>query len=235
MIAPLIPYSIKGAIWYQGESNAGKAWEYRTLFPTMIKGWRSAWRQGDFPFLFVQLAPFSRTTTVPGDNNWAELRDAQLHTSQTLSATGMAVITDLGETSDIHPRRKAAVGARLAVAARNIGYGESIEPSGPIFKDMSVDGNKAVLTFKHIGKGLEAQGGLPLGFTVAGEDRKFYNALAEIRGDNVMVWSDKVHKPVAVRFGWAMYPSVDLWNKDGLPASPFRTDDFPLTTQPKKP
>jgi sialate O-acetylesterase len=234
MIAPLIPYAIKGAIWYQGESNAGKAWEYRTLFPTMIKGWRSAWKQGDFPFLFVQLAPFGRTTTVPGENNWPELREAQLYTSQTLTATGMAVITDLGETSDIHPRRKAGVGGRLAVAARAIAYGETIEPSGPIFKDMSINGDKAVLSFQHVGKGLEAQGGLPLGFTVAGEDRKFYNALAEIKDDKVIVWSDKVQKPVAVRFGWAMYPYVDLWNKDGLPASPFRTDSFPVTTQPKK-
>jgi sialate O-acetylesterase len=147
----------------------------------------------------------------------------------------MAVITDAGETSDIHPRRKAPVGARLAVAARAIGYGESIEPSGPVYKDMSIDGDKAVLNFTHVGKGLEAHGGLPLGFTVAGEDHKFYNARAEIKGDKVVVWSDKVQKPVAVRFGWADYPYVDLWNKDGLPASPFRTDNFPLVTQPKKP
>jgi sialate O-acetylesterase len=234
MIAPLIPFAFKGAIWYQGESNAGRAWEYRTLFPTMIKSWRTAWNQGDFPFLFVQLAPFMRTTTVPGDSAWAELRDAQLYTYLTLSGTGMAVITDAGETSDIHPKQKAIVGARLAVAARGIAYGEKVEPGGPIYESMSVEGNKVVLSFKHTGKGLEAKGGVPLGFTVAGEDHKFSNALAEIKGDKVVVWSPLIEKPVAVRFGWNNYPYVDLWNKDGLPASPFRTDDFPQITQPKR-
>jgi sialate O-acetylesterase len=234
MIAPLVPFAFKGAIWYQGESNAGRAWEYRTLFPTMIKSWRTAWNQGDFPFLFVQLAPFMRTSTVPGDTPWAELRDAQLYTYLTLTGTGMAVITDAGETSDIHPKQKAIVGSRLAVAARGIAYGEKVEPSGPIYESMSVDGNKVVLSFKHVGKGLEAKGGIPLGFTVAGDDHKFTNALAEIKGDKVVVWSPNVEKPVAVRFGWANYPYVDLWNKDGLPASPFRTDEFPLLTQPKQ-
>jgi sialate O-acetylesterase len=234
MIAPLIPYAIKGAIWYQGESNAGRAWQYRTLFPAMIQSWRDAWKEGDFPFLFVQLAPFQATTTVPEQSAWAELRDAQLHTSRTLPATAMAVITDAGETSDIHPKRKAVVGARLALAARALAHGEKIEYSGPVFESMTVDGNKAILSFKHVGKGLEARGGLPLGFTVAGEDHKFYNAHAEIKDDKVVVWNDKVEKPVAVRFGWASYPVVDFWNKDGLPASPFRTDDVPLTTQPKQ-
>jgi sialate O-acetylesterase len=234
MIAPLLPYSIKGAIWYQGESNAGRAWEYRTLFPTMIKSWRTAFNQGDFPFLFVQLAPFMATTTVPADSAWAELRDAQRHTSLTVPNTAQAVITDVGETSDIHPRRKEPVGARLALAARALAYREKIEYSGPVFQDLSIEGNKVALRFSHLGKGLEARGGLPLGFTVAGEDKKFFNAHAEIRGDKVIVWNDKIEKPVAVRFGWTNYPIVDLWNKDGLPASPFRTDDFPLTTQPKK-
>jgi sialate O-acetylesterase len=234
MIAPLIPYAIKGAIWYQGESNAGRAWEYRTLFPTMIHSWRQAWHQGDFPFLFVQLAPFLQTTTVPGDSAWAELRDAQLYTSLTVPHAAQAVITDVGETSDIHPKRKAPVGARLAVAARALAYGEKVEYAGPVFERLSVEGNKALLTFAHRGAGLEARGGLPLGFTIAGEDRKFHNAHAEIQGDRVVVWSPHVDKPVAVRFGWADYPCVDFWNKDGLPASPFRTDDFPLVTQGKK-
>jgi sialate O-acetylesterase len=234
MIAPLLPYAIKGAIWYQGESNAGRAWEYRTLFPTMIKSWRTAFKQGDFPFLFVQLAPFMATTTVPADTNWAELRDAQQYTSLTVPNTAQAVITDVGETSDIHPRRKEPVGARLALAARALAYREKIAYSGPVFQDLSIDGNKAVLRFSHLDKGLEAKGGLPLGFTVAGEDKQFLNAHAEIKGDKVIVWNDKVEKPVAVRFGWANYPFVDLWNKDGLPASPFRTDNFPLLTQPKK-
>ncbi len=234
MIAPLLPYSIKGAIWYQGESNAGRAWEYRTLFPAMIQSWRAAFKQGDFPFLFVQLAPFMATTTVPEDCAWAELRDAQLYTSLKVPNTAQAVITDAGETSDIHPRRKEPAGARLARAARALAYREKIEYAGPVFREMTVEGNKAVLHFSHTGKGLEAKGGLPLGFTIAGEDRKFVNAHAEIKGDKVVVWNNQVEKPVAVRFGWANYPFVDLWNRDGLPASPFRTDEFPLLTQPKK-
>jgi sialate O-acetylesterase len=236
MIAPLLPFAVKGAIWYQGESNAGRAVEYRTLFPAMIKSWREAWKRGDdFPFLFVQLAPFMATSTVPSESAWAELRDAQLHTSQTVPSAAQAVITDVGETSDIHPKRKEPVGARLALAARALGYGEKIEYAGPVFQNMSVDGNKAVLSFTHVGKGLEARGGLPLGFTIAGEDRKFLSAHAEIRGDTVVVWHPQVEKPVAVRFGWTNYPVVDLWNKDGLPATPFRTDDFPMITVPKKP
>jgi sialate O-acetylesterase len=239
MIAPLLPYSIKGAIWYQGESNAGRAgdgraWEYRNLFPTMIKSWREAFKQGDFPFLFVQLAPFMAVTTMPDDTPWADLRDAQLYTSLKVPNTAQAVITDAGDPVDIHPKRKEPVGARLALAARALAYHEKIEYSGPVFREMTVEGNKAVLHFSHLGKGLEAKGGLPLGFTVTGEDRKFVNANAEIKGDTVVVWNSRVEKPVAVRFGWTNYPLVDLWNKDGLPASPFRTDEFPLVTQPKK-
>ena len=233
MIAPLIPFAIKGAIWYQGESNAGRAWEYRTLFPAMIKDWRKHWGEGDFPFLFVQLAPFMKISSEPQDSAWAELRDAQLHTMLTLKNTGMAVITDVGEENDIHPRKKGPVGARLAIAARGIAYGQKNETSGPIFKSMKVDGNKAILTFDHLGGGLEARGGKLTGFTVAGADKKFHNAEAVLQGDEVIVSSPQVEKPVAVRFGWANYPVVNLWNKAGLPASPFRTDDFPYTTQPK--
>jgi sialate O-acetylesterase len=235
MIAPLIPYAIKGAIWYQGESNAGRAWQYRTLFPAMIKSWRDAWGRGDFPFLFVQLAPFMPVTPQPGDTPWAELRDAQLYTSRTVPNTAMAVITDVGNAADIHPKQKEPVGARLALAARAVAYGEAVEYSGPVYESMSVDGNRVVLRFTHAGKGLDTKYGAALGFTVAGEDRKFYNALAEVRGDRVIVWCDKVDRPVAMRFGWANCPVCDFWNRDGLPASPFRTDDFPMITGPKKP
>jgi sialate O-acetylesterase len=235
MIAPLIPYAIKGAIWYQGESNAGRAWQYRTLFPAMIRSWRDAWKQGDFPFLFVQLAPFTRITLQPADSNWAELRDAQLHTSRTVPQTAMAVITDVGDPDDIHPKQKEPVGARLALAARAVAYGQKVEYSGPVYEAMTVDGHKAVLTFTHAAKGLDAKYGALQGFTVAGEDHKFCNALAEVQDGKVVVWCDKVDKPMAVRFGWANCPLCDFWNKDGLPASPFRTDDFPLTTQPKEP
>jgi sialate O-acetylesterase len=235
MIAPLLPYAIKGAIWYQGESNAGRAYEYRTLFPTMIKSWRDAWKQGDFPFLFVQLAPFMEFVQRPTESAWAELRDAQLHTSLTVPHCAQAVITDVGDQRDIHPKQKAPVGARLALAARALVYGEQVEYAGPLYESMSIQSNKAVLGFKHVGKGLDTHYGALQGFTIAGEDHKFHNALAEIKGDKVVVWSDKVDKPVAVRFGWANFPVVDFWNKDGLPASPFRTDDFPLTTQHKQP
>jgi sialate O-acetylesterase len=234
-IAPLVPFAIKGAIWYQGESNAGRAYQYRTLFPTMIKAWREQWKQGDFPFLFVQLAPFMKQERRPGDSVWAELRDAQLYTSLTVPNTAMAVITDVGDNEDIHPKDKATVGERLALAARALGHNDKIEYSGPVYKGMSIDGHRVVLTFTHVGKGLDDSAGNALmGFTIAGEDGKFYKAHAEIQNDKVIVWSDKVTKPVGVRYGWANYPMVDLWNKDGLPASPFRTDDFPLTTRNNK-
>jgi sialate O-acetylesterase len=235
MIAPVIPFAIKGAIWYQGESNADRAYEYRTLFPTMIKSWREAWKQGEFPFLFVQLASFKKQEWRPTEAAWPELRDAQLFTSQTVPNTAMAVITDVGDNEDIHPKDKTTVGIRLALAARALAYEEKIEYSGPVFKSMNVENHRAVLTFTHLGKGLDDSAGTALiGFTIAGEDRKFYNAHAEIQKDKVVVWTDKVTKPVAVRYGWANYPLIDLWNKDGLPASPFRTDDFPGVTGPKK-
>jgi sialate O-acetylesterase len=233
MIAPLIPYGIKGAIWYQGESNAGAAYLYRKLFPLMIQNWRNDWGRGDFPFLFVQLAPWQAIVKEPQESAWAELREAQLLTSQNLRHTGMAVITDVGDPKDIHPRQKEPVGARLALIARSRVYGQPVEYSGPIYDSMYVAGNTAVLSFRHVGQGLEARGGPPTGFTVAGEDHQFHNAEAEIRDDMVHVWSKDVPRPVAARYGWANCPVVNLWNKDGLPASPFRTDDFPMVTKPK--
>jgi sialate O-acetylesterase len=231
MIAPLIPYSIKGAIWYQGESNAGRAYEYRTLFPAMIRNWREDWKQGDFAFLFVQLAPFMQIVNEPQESAWAELREAQLLTLKT-PKTGMAVITDVGDPNDIHPKQKEPVGARLALAARRIAYGERIVHSGPIYRDMKVEGNKIVLTFRN-GGGLMAKDGELKGFTIAGEDKKFVNAQAEIQGNKVIVWSPQIEHPVAVRYGWANCPVVNLYNKEGLPASPFRTDDFSMITKPK--
>jgi sialate O-acetylesterase len=229
MIAPVAPYAIKGAIWYQGESNAGRAYEYRTLFPAMIQCWRKTWKQGDFPFLCVQLAPFDR---VP-QQTWPELREAQLYATQVLPQVGMAVITDVGDAADIHPQKKEPVGARLALAARAIAYGEKLVFSGPQYDSMRVEGNKVHLRFKHVGGGLVAKEGPLTGFTICSKDRKFVKAEAEIQGEEVVVWSKEVNEPVAVRFGWANYPVVNLWNKDGLPASPFRTDDFPGLTWPK--
>jgi sialate O-acetylesterase len=234
MIAPVIPCGIRGAIWYQGESNAGRAYEYRHLFPAMIKNWRADWKQGEFPFLFVQLAPFMAINKEPTESTWAELREAQLLTVRDVPNTAMAVITDVGDERDIHPKWKEPVGARLALAARALAYADKIEHSGPVFDGMKVEGNKAVLSFKHAGSGLLAKGGPLQGFTVAGSDKQFHNAEAEIQDDKVIVWCSKVDKPVAVRFGWANYPVVNLWNKEGLPATPFRTDDWQGLTQPKK-
>jgi sialate O-acetylesterase len=234
MIAPLIPYAIKGAIWYQGESNAGRAQQYRTLYADMIRNWRRDWNQGDFTFLAVQLAPYTKIKDQPGDSDWAELREAQLLATKVLPKVGMAVITDVGEENDIHPRKKQPVGARLALAARGIAYGEKITFSGPLYKEMQVKGDKVALTFDHVGAGLEARDGDLKGFSIAGADRKFVWASAKIEGDKVIVSSPEVSAPVAVRYGWANYPVVNLWNKDGLPASPFRTDDFPMITNGKK-
>jgi sialate O-acetylesterase len=232
MITPLIPYAIQGVIWYQGEGNAGRAYEYRTLFPAMIKNWRDDWKQGDFPFLFVQLAPFMKIEPQPTESAWAELREAQHFTLKALPKTGEAVITDLGDENDIHPKRKTQVGERLALAARSIAYKEKLEFSGPAYDSMKAQGDKIVLRFKHVGGGLKASGPLT-GFTIAGDDKRFVNAEAEIVGDTVVVHGSGLTKPVAVRYGWANYPVVNLTNAEGLPASPFRTDDFPITTGPR--
>jgi sialate O-acetylesterase len=230
MIAPLIPYGIKGAIWYQGESNAWQGYLYRELFADMIHNWRVDWDQGAFPFLFVQLANFMAQQEQPAeDSAWAELREAQLLALK-LPRTGMAVITDIGEADDIHPRNKQDVGARLALAARRVAYGEDLVYSGPVFDSMQVRGSEARLDFKHVGGGLVARGGPLRGFAVAGPDRRFVWANARIRGRRVIVSSDEVDEPVAVRYNWANNPIGNLYNAEGLPASPFRTDIWPGVT-----
>ncbi|MHC4087760.1 MAG: sialate O-acetylesterase [Planctomycetota bacterium] len=234
MIAPLIPYSIGGAIWYQGESNAGRAYQYRKLFPAMITNWRKDWGQGDFPFLFVQLANFMAVDPEPVDSAWAELREAQLMTLA-LPNAGMAVIIDIGEARDIHPKNKQDVGKRLALWALGKTYGKKLTYSGPIYKSKRTEGNKITLEFEHVGGGLTAGEGEPLkGFAVAGADHKFVWADAKIEGDTVVISSDKVSEPAAVRYGWANNPVCNLYNKEGLPASPFRTDDWPGVTVDKK-
>lgn len=234
MVAPLIPYGIQGAIWYQGESNADRAYQYRKLFPAMIKNWRADWGQGDFPFLFVQLANFTAIEPEPVDSAWAELREAQLMTLA-LPNTGMAVIIDIGEANDIHPKNKQDVGKRLALWALAKTYGKDLVYSGPIYKSMRIEGDKIVLDFEHIGSGLVAGGGEPLkGFAVAGADHKFVWADAKIDGKTVVVSSTEVSEPAAVRYGWANNPICNLYNKEGLPASPFRTDDWPGITGDKK-
>ena len=241
MIAPLIPYAIRGAIWYQGESNAGNAWRYRNLFPDMISNWRTDFGQGDFPFLLVQLAPWDRSkkreigeiTKAPVESDWAELREAQLLSTKVLPNVGMAVITDAGDKDDIHPVKKEPAGARLALAARAIAYHEKVTFSGQLYRALEIEGDKAIVSFDHVGRGLLAKDGELQGFAIAGPDRKFVWAKAVIKGDKVIVSSSEVPNPVAVRYGWADFPVVNLFNKDGLPASPFRTDSFPLLTGPK--
>ena len=223
-IAPLVPYGMKGFIWYQGESNSGRGKEYQTLFPAMITAWRKNWGQGDVPFLFVQITPHGGMSP--------EIREAQRLSVQTVQNTAMAVTIDVGHPSDIHPKDKKTVAQRLALGARALAYGEKTTYSGPDYDTISVSGNKATLTFKHVGSGLVAKGSrlvgappIPLaGFTIAGADEKFVDAKAEIVGDTVVVSSDAVSAPVQVRYGWSNVPEGSLWNKDGLPASPFQSD-----------
>ncbi|MGC8863189.1 MAG: sialate O-acetylesterase [Armatimonadota bacterium] len=233
MIAPLIPYAIRGAIWYQGESNAGQAYRYEKRLTNMITNWRRAWGQGDFAFLMVQLAPYGKIVEEPTESAWAELREAQLMTTLHCPNTGMAVTMDVGDPEDIHPRNKKPVGERLALAARAMVYGDNVPYKGPRYSSMAIYGNRAILTFTDTGGGLEARGGELVGFAIAGEDRKFYNAKATIVGDRVIVSSPAVTKPVAVRYGWADAPTANLFGKDGLPASPFRTDNWPMITATK--
>ena len=241
MLLPLIPYAIRGAIWYQGESNAGRAYEYRALFPLMIQNWRSDWGQGDFPFYFVQLANFMVEKPEPADSAWAELREAQSMTLK-FPNTGQAVIIDIGDAKDIHPKNKQDVGKRLALCALAKTYGKSLVYSGPEYKSMKKQGAKIAICFDHVGGGLTAQGGGPLkGFSIAGANKQFVWADAQIVGDTVVVSSSQVAVPAAVRYAWADNPVCNLVNKAGLPAGPFRTDTWPGITvnagkaQPPKP
>lgn len=215
MIAPLIPYAFRGVIWYQGESNAGSSELYRRLFPALINDWRGRWGGDPFPFLFVQIAPFKNMNPA--------IRDAQLHAWKTTENTAMVVTTDVGDAEDIHPTRKEPVGARLALAARALAYGEEIEYSGPTFVRMLGDGSKAILHFEHRGGGLVAKDGPLRGFEISGDGKTFVPATAEIVGDKVVVSAPQVATALAVRYGWSNVPDVNLFNREGLPASPFRS------------
>ncbi len=233
MISPLLPMTIKGAIWYQGEHNAGRAYEYRKLFPNMIRDWRKHFNQGDFPFLFVQLANFQKAEEEPVESNWAELREAQSMTLNNTPNTGMAVIIDIGDADDIHPTNKQDVGNRLAMSALSKVYNKEYAAS-PTYESMKVKKNVVYVKFNEIGKGLivKSKYGYVNGFAVAGVDKKFHWAKAYIKDNNtVVVESDAVASPVAVRYAWANNPDdVNLYNSAGLPVDPFRTDDWPGVT-----
>lgn len=228
MIAPLVPYTIKGFAWYQGEANAGKAAEYAKLLPALIKGWRNSWQKGDIPFLIVQLANFMAVQKNPSEGGWAWIRESQLKVSQTVPQTALAVAIDIGEAGDIHPSNKKEVGRRLALAAAGTAYNDkSVVHSGPLYQSMKKEGNKIILSFTNVGGGLVAKDRELRRFAISGSDKRFVWASAKIEGDKVIIWSDVLNDPVAVRYAWASNPlGFNLYNKEGLPASPFRTDNW---------
>lgn len=257
MINPLIPYGIRGVIWYQGESNVGRAWQYRSTFPLLIADWRAHWGQGDFPFYFCQLANFMSKSKKPGDSAWAELREAQTNTLD-VPGTGEAVLIDIGEEADIHPRNKKDAGERLALLALANTYGRNVQASGPRFQSCEIESGKARIRFTQAEGGLvarplpetyaprslDSKSIIPLarnspqselqGFAICGKDRQWKWADAKIEGDHVVVWSPEVPEPIAVRYAWADNPTCNLYNQAGLPAGPFRTDKFSAITAGNK-
>lgn len=236
VLKPTIGYGIRGAIWYQGESNAGRAYQYRDLFPLMIKSWRDEWKQGDFPFYWVQLADFQAEKPEPTDSAWAELREAQTLTMSKLPDTGEAVIIDLGEGKDIHPTNKQDVAKRLSRWALAQVYGQKIAFHSPRYQSMAKDGKKIVLTIDYVGGGLNLfDVAEPLGFTIAGADKKFVKAKARLvpNSNQIEVWSDDIAEPEAVRYAWADNPVCNVYSKERLPLTPFRTDDWPGITADK--
>jgi sialate O-acetylesterase len=226
MVAPEINYAIKGILWYQGESNADNPQQYKKLMPALIADWRNKWGQGNIPFLYVQLPNFMEANYLPSESNWAVIREAALKTLS-VPNTAMAVTIDVGEWNDIHPDDKKDVGERLALGAMKIAYGENIVSSGPLFQSAKIEGNKISISFTDVGSGLTTNDGEELNyFSIAGADKKFVWAKAKIEGDKVVVWNDEIPQPMYVRYAWADNPfGANLYNKEGLPASPFRTDE----------
>ncbi len=218
MIQPLVSFTIKGTIWYQGESNSIRYWDYTKVFSNMISSWRKEWGQGDFPFYFVQIAPQYKQS--------AGIREAQLNAFRSVKNTGMAVVADAGDSTDIHPRNKQIVGERLAYWALAKDYGKKISFSGPLYKSLEINANHVILTFENTDKGLASKGGKLIGFEVAGNDQEFYKAEAVIAGNKVIVSSSEVAEPVAIRYAWGKFFRSNLYNGAGLPASPFRTDNW---------
>jgi sialate O-acetylesterase len=225
MIAPITPYAIRGVLWYQGETNALRAWDYQRLMTAMIQDWRRAWNRGDLPFLFVQLANFRPNPPTDGASWWAEVREAQRLTLG-LPNTAMASAIDIGNPDDIHPLNKQEVGRRLALAARAVAYGERVVHAGPLYEGMTLEGAKIRVRFRHAGGGLILDASKGSGFTIAGTDGRFKPATAVVDGDTLVISSPEVAAPVSVRYAWQDDPVTTLRNKEGLPASPFRTDTF---------
>ena len=227
MVSPIVPFGIKGSIWYQGESNAspGRAFEYRKLLPAMITSWRNSFDEGAFPFLIVQLAGFGHPPKDPGEDEWAVLRESQFVTAKNLPHTGIATAVDVGDENDIHPKDKKTVGQRLAAVAERQVYRRNVLDSGPTYKSMRVVGSSIEISFDHAGSGLYVRGDGPL-FAIAGEDHKWYWAQGEIHGSKMILTSPSVPKPIAVRYYWASFMNGSLYNDAGMPAFPFRTDDW---------
>lgn len=230
MLQRIIPFTAKGVIWYQGEGNAERSEQYQTLFPALIEQWRTDFQQPNLPFYFVQLANFDHPYWQEKPN-WAELRDSQLHTWKSVKNTAMVVSIDKGEKNDVHPIYKRPIGERLAACALRLQYKNNIPHSGPIYRSMKTKGNKAEICFDFVYSGLVSKEADLRGFTICGSDRNFIPAKAEISGNKVIVWADEVTRPIAVRYGWSNWTEANLFNKDNFPASPFRTDNFPLITE----
>ena len=236
MINPLIQFKIKGTIWYQGESNVTRAYQYKEALPLLIKDWRRNWQENNFPFYYVQISSFN---ALYGNSNkgstWAELRESQTKTLSLLPGIGMAVTTDIGDPLDIHPTNKQGVGRRLATLALIHTYGKRIIAGGPVFQNMKITGTRAFISFTQIGSGLLVKGDTLCGYEIAGADKVFYPAEANVEGNKVIVFSDRVAFPVSVRYGWADDASqINLFNKEGFPVAPFRTDQWPSITKDVK-
>jgi sialate O-acetylesterase len=235
MIAPLAPFSIRGAIWYQGEANFQRAHQYRTLLPAMIGDWRKVFQQGDFPFYIVSLPKFMARKNVPGDDAWAELREAQALTASAVNNSGLAVTVDTGEADNIHPAEKQTVGERLALCALAKEFGKQISCAGPTLRAVEKISGALKLQFKNTEGGLVVKGDKLEEFSIAGSDRKWHWAEAKLADDAVIVSSTEVPEPVAARYAWQANPRATLFNGAGLPAAPFRTDDWPGSTDKSKP
>jgi sialate O-acetylesterase len=229
-IAPVSPLVIKGAIWYQGETNGGRGFQYRRILPALIEDWRKAFRNPDMPFYISTLANFGDAQEVPGDDYWAELREAQILTASTIKHSGIAVTIDVGEANDVHPKNKQAVGERLALNALAKDFGKAIAYQGPTYAKHRVSGNKLIVTMAHSEGELVLKAGKVSGFAIAGDDKKWHWAEASIKGNEIALTCADVPKPVAARYGWHINPPSTLSNRVGLPAVPFRTDDWPAVS-----